>query len=138
MTCSRSGSARPSNVMPEPTVLEAEEAFKTLIEAKYLSLGVSKSSPLFHFYVDVSGPQGYVAGQRLARELSSLTSLNGKAVLDVGCSVGGGIIALAKAGAECVGIDLSKDDLSLCQQRLRLHRLAADVLCADAFHLPFQ
>lgn len=116
---------------------EAEKVFVKLIEKKYLKLGLSKESPLFHFYVETAGPQGYVAGQRIAREISSLTSLKGKKVLDVGCSVGGGIVVFSESGVECVGIDLSQDDLNICQQRLKMHKLNADVLCADAFQLPF-
>jgi ubiquinone/menaquinone biosynthesis C-methylase UbiE len=116
---------------------EAEKAFVKLIENRYLKLGLSKDSPLFHFYVEVSGPQGYVAGRRIAREISSLTSLKGKTVLDVGCNVGGGIVVLSELGAECVGIDLNKDDLSICRQRLNMHKLNADILCADGYQMPF-
>lgn len=118
-------------------VPKAEEDFKALLEEWYVAQGVSREYPLFSHWVEATGPATYQAGERIARELSALTGLEGKLVLDVGCGFGGAVSILDRMGARCVGIDMNQEELVLCRQRLSLHGLATTVLCADAYNMPF-
>jgi ubiquinone/menaquinone biosynthesis C-methylase UbiE len=115
----------------------AETHFVALVEQWYVAQGVRRDDPLFGHWVEATGPGNYRAGQRIARELTTICSLSGKRVLDVGCGVGGALVSLTLAGAECTGIDVDADRLKLCRKRLELHGQDAVTLCGDAYHLPF-
>lgn len=123
--------------MGKASLPNAEEEFTALLEEWYIERGVSREYPLFSYWVEATGPATYQAGERIARELSALTSLQGKLVLDVGCGFGGAISILDRMGARCVGIDMSQEELALCRKRLLLHGVATNVLCADAYNMPF-
>jgi ubiquinone/menaquinone biosynthesis C-methylase UbiE len=124
-------------MMDQQDLPEPEQRFVQLIEEKYSQHGLSKESPLFSFYVQVSSVGTYIAGLRVARELALLTDLKGKKVLDIGCGVGGSLVALSREGAECCGVDLSVSDLQLSSQRLEAHGLEKNLVCGDGFCLPF-
>ena len=56
-----------------------------------------------------------------------------KRILDLGCGTGRHTIALAKAGFEVCGIDISKNALGVCQERLKEAGLKADLKLADIY-----
>src|SRR5262249_20868063 len=64
--------------------------------------------------------------------LPALAPVAGQRGLDIGCGLGWYVDALRRAGAEVVGIDLSR------QQARSARRTGADVLVASAVSLPFQ
>ncbi|HXN01471.1 MAG TPA: class I SAM-dependent methyltransferase [Candidatus Dormibacteraeota bacterium] len=73
-----------------------------------------------------------------ATALQSLTGLLGSGpgkCLDVGCGTGIAIPDLAKLGWTVVGVDISADQLRVAREQTA--GLAADLLEADASHLPF-
>lgn len=116
---------------------KAEEDFRSLVEEWYIARGVPREHPLFAHWVEAMGPATYRAGERIVREISGLTPVQGKRVLDVGCGFGGAINALDSMGAQCIGIDQNREELVLCRQRLILHGSASAILCGDAYNLPF-
>ena len=117
---------------------EAEQEFKALLEDWYEAHGVSREHKLYSFWVEATGEKTYLAGERIARELSTLTSLENKTMLDVGCGFGGALTALSKQNVRCVGVDINRDELQLCLRRLSLHNDQSAVFCGDAYHLPFR
>jgi len=58
-------------------------------------------------------------------------------VLDVGCGTGSTTLALARRGAQCVGIDPSLPMLAAARSRMAREGMAADFLPADAQTYPF-
>lgn len=58
-------------------------------------------------------------GRQLARVLQQWSLLRGKRTLDVGCSHGGTVMALAEQGADTVGIEIDPRRSSIGQQRVR-------------------
>ncbi len=118
-------------------VSTAEKQFRTHVEQWYVSQGVGPDSVLFDHWVHVTGPGNFCAGERIVRELSTFGPLRDKRVLDVGCGVGGALVALCRVGACCVGIDIDRDRLDLARERLELHGCEALTVCGSAFSLPF-
>jgi SAM-dependent methyltransferase len=96
-----------------------------------------EGDPLLAHWVQAMGPQTFLAGDRVRREVSTLLPLAGKRLLDAGCGFGGVLIAAARAGAEAIGLDASREELALCRQRLELHGTPCPLVCGDGFRLPF-
>lgn len=60
-------------------------------------------------------------------------------VLDLGCGTGRHTIALAKEGFEVYGIDISRNALKVCRERLKEENLEADLQFADIYKpLPYE
>ena len=64
--------------------------------------------------------------------LATLGDVRGRRVLDVGCGCGGTTLALAKAGANATGVDVSTPMLELARRRAAVARLDANFVLADA------
>lgn len=62
----------------------------------------------------------------------------GKVLLEVGCNWGRWIVAAARRGYRCVGIDPSLEALIAAQMVCRDLGVKADFVVADARHLPFR
>ena len=68
-----------------------------------------------------------------------LKTIKAKKVLDLGCGTGRHTIALAKNGFETYGIDISKNALKVCRERLKDKNLKADLKLGDIYKLsPYQ
>lgn len=82
---------------------------------------------------------GYFAQARSAPLFSSLLpkGLAGKRVLEVGCGLGAHTEALCRLGAKVTSIDLAPMSIKVTQRRIALKGLSAEVMEADAEHLPF-
>lgn len=117
---------------------EAEHRFRELLADWHGRQGVGRDSPVFDRVVDADGPATYGAGGRIARELAGFVPLEHCRILDVGCGFNGALIALARAGACCVGVDLDVERLALGLERQRWHGTRAAVACGSAFGLPFR
>jgi len=62
-----------------------------------------------------------------------------KKILDLGCGTGRHTIALAKKGFEVYGIDISKNALAVCRQRLKEENLKANIVFGDMYQtLPYE
>jgi SAM-dependent methyltransferase len=61
----------------------------------------------------------------------------GRRVLDVGCGNGYVLSRFAAAGAEVVGVDITRKAIELCEARFRLAGLTGKFQIADAESLPF-
>lgn len=59
-------------------------------------------------------------------------------VLEVGVGAGTDFIRFARAGAHATGVDLTEHGVELTKRRLALEDLQANVIKADAEHLPFE
>jgi 2-polyprenyl-6-hydroxyphenyl methylase/3-demethylubiquinone-9 3-methyltransferase len=84
---------------------------------------------------------GYIRDQacaRFGRDAKRLDSLNGLAVLDIGC--GGGILAepLARLGAVMTAIDPSETNIAAAQQHAAQSELTIDYRCTTAEELAEQ
>lgn len=62
----------------------------------------------------------------------------GRRVLEVGVGLGTDFVRFARAGADCVGIDLTEAAVAAVRERLSQEGLEAEVLVADAEALPFE
>lgn len=60
------------------------------------------------------------------------------ALLDVGCGTGRHVVPLAEKGFDVVGIDKDKEMLMASQTKLRLKKLNADLILAEAQKLPLK
>jgi SAM-dependent methyltransferase len=63
--------------------------------------------------------------------------VSGMAVLDVGCGTGATSLAMAQAGAEVTGVDISKPMLALARERAAKAGLSVTFIEADASNHPF-
>ncbi|MGA2448248.1 MAG: class I SAM-dependent methyltransferase [Polyangiaceae bacterium] len=61
----------------------------------------------------------------------------GKRLLEIGVGAGTDHVRFARAGADCVGVDLSAASVETTRQRLAAERLSSDLRVADAENLPF-
>jgi ubiquinone/menaquinone biosynthesis C-methylase UbiE len=71
---------------------------------------------------------------------ATLDELNARpvgALLDVGCSTGGLVVAAARRGFPVVGVDAALRWLVIGKQRLKEARVETAMVCANAEHLPF-
>jgi 2-polyprenyl-3-methyl-5-hydroxy-6-metoxy-1,4-benzoquinol methylase len=122
---------------PAPALPAAEIEFARRVEGWYERQGVSRHDPLFEHWVTTGTRDTYVAGRRVARELSLSIDLEGLRVLDVGCGFGGALLAMSDAGARAIGLEYADDSLQVCRERLALHGVTAALVRGNAFALPF-
>lgn len=74
----------------------------------------------------------------VADAIDSFVALNAHTVLDLGCGDGRNTLALAKVVPYVVGVDISRQALDRCQQRLVAERLTNCLLMeGSAYSLPF-
>jgi len=59
-------------------------------------------------------------------------------VLDIGCGPGRHTISFAKAGFEVYACDISKSALTIAKERLQENKFSAQLVQAEALHLPFR
>ncbi len=79
--------------------------------------------------------QGAFAEALVGRILAALPTPPRRA-LDLACGTGAAALALARAGAEVVGVDRSPAMLDIAYARARDHRLPVPFIKADIRHLP--
>lgn len=59
--------------------------------------------------------------------------------LELGCGMGGGLIALSKVCKKVVGLDISKIDLLLAKKRIEENKITnVELVCGSAERLPFK
>jgi SAM-dependent methyltransferase len=78
--------------------------------------------------------------RNLIPTLTRYTSLQDKKILEIGCGLGPGTVALAEQGAHVTALDIDARSVALARLRVRDHGLAdrAEVLhVPDTLHLPF-
>jgi ubiquinone/menaquinone biosynthesis C-methylase UbiE len=61
----------------------------------------------------------------------------GKKVLDVGCGAGVDAVRFARAGALVTAVDIAPAAIDLAASNFRYQQLSAELVTADAEHLPF-
>ncbi len=59
-------------------------------------------------------------------------------ILDIGCGVGANIIAFAKHGFECVGVDISSKQLFWAARNMKNNGVNFPVIKSDCMRLPFR
>ena len=69
--------------------------------------------------------------------LVNFSAYSGKRILEVGCGVGIDLLRFAQAGAEVVGVDLSKVAIDLARRNFALSRLQAELHVMDGEALEF-
>lgn len=76
---------------------------------------------------------------RLQREfvLRNLAVRRGQKVIECGCGTGRILLALARKGVSCSGIDTSKNMLTLLKKKARKEKLDISVKQGDIEHIPF-
>ena len=89
-------------------------------------------------------PEFYAQVERKRSELdpqieryADFEGARGQQVLEIGIGLGTDFIRFARAGADATGVDLTEHAVELVGRRLQLEGLEAEVLVADAEHLPF-
>ena len=80
--------------------------------------------------------------ERIEREGSiaahvDFEELSGKRVLEVGCGIGTDFRRFARSSAEAIGVDLSRQSLSLAKRSLDVYGLKSALIAADGERLPF-
>lgn len=73
------------------------------------------------------GGKGYPSEE----DLNLLGDVKGKDILEVGCGAGEISIALALKGADCTGIDISKEQLALARKRAEERNVDVDFIQGD-------
>lgn len=87
-----------------------------------------------HAYHDIPGVDGNVHRQGSAiraAQIAEHVDLDGKYVLDIGCSVGGVAIALAQYGAFVVGVDWDESAVKFGSDLAEQMGEPVDLICAD-------
>ena len=74
--------------------------------------------PIAGYYSYISRKTDYRAWYGYLRELSSLSSVRGRNILDLGCGAGQILSFFYADGAACEGVDSSSEMLSRCDMRL--------------------
>ncbi len=82
--------------------------------------------------------QVYSNAERVAGQLRRLGPLMGKKVVEVGAGSGRDSLALAAEGAIVTMLDYSQDALQLMREQIRQSHIKVQLICGDAFHLPFK
>jgi ubiquinone/menaquinone biosynthesis C-methylase UbiE len=80
----------------------------------------------------------YSNADRILRNLSLVTSLEGKKVLEIGAGTGRDSFPLVQHGAEVVQIDYAENSLHILQRLAEEQRVPVSVVGGDAFRLPFR
>ncbi|HET6879531.1 MAG TPA: class I SAM-dependent methyltransferase [Pirellulales bacterium] len=68
--------------------------------------------------------------------LDDAHSLDGAAVLEIGCGTGSATVALAEQGALVTAIDIDAPSLAIAERRCKLHQVEAEFSLANAAELP--
>lgn len=71
------------------------------------------------------------------RDFARFERGRGQCLLEVGVGAGTDFVNWVRQGARATGVDLTEQGVSLTKERLALEGLEAEVLVADAEHLPF-
>ena len=71
-------------------------------------------------------------GEALVRLLRNRQPMKGKRYLDIGCGFGGTLVAGARAGAACTGIEIDPIRMDLAWENLEDFRVAAPIIRQDA------
>jgi ubiquinone/menaquinone biosynthesis C-methylase UbiE len=79
----------------------------------------------------------YSNADRILRNLSAITDLTGKRVLEIGAGTGRDSFGLVRLGAEVVQLDYSEASLELIRRLRDNERIRVQLIQADAFNLPF-
>ena len=69
-----------------------------------------------------SRPEPYAEGMSDLEQLANAVELEGRIVVDVGCGDGSFVRALASAGAEAIGLEVSEDAVARARERDPDHR----------------
>jgi SAM-dependent methyltransferase len=86
-------------------------------------------------YADVGDRWAFVS-QQLVDELDATVGLAGRHVLDAACGTGNTTLALARAGARVVGVDLTPKLLAIAADRAEAAGLDVDLREGDLLDLP--
>ncbi len=108
----------------------------------------------FMYYIDRIFPRVKVGGRESDRAYSmweysigkelletyseQLGDMRGKAVLDIGCGLGGKTVAYDEAGASVIGVDISKDNIAQSVEFAGSMGSSACFVTADVEDLPFE
>lgn len=68
--------------------------------------------------------------------LDAARSLDGAAVLEIGCGTGSATVALAEQGANVTAMDIDPEAIAVAELRCRLHGVEAEFVVANAAQLP--
>ena len=79
----------------------------------------------------------YSNADRIVRNLSAVTDLERKRILEIGAGTGRDSFALVKLGAEVVQLDYSDASLEIIRGLLNEEGISVQLIQADAFSLPF-
>jgi ubiquinone/menaquinone biosynthesis C-methylase UbiE len=74
---------------------------------------------------------------RILRNLSAVTDVNGKCVLEVGAGTGRDSFGMVKLGAEVVQLDYVESSLAIIRTLSRQEGIRVHIVQGDAFSLPF-
>ncbi len=80
----------------------------------------------------------YSNADRIVRNLSHLTELKGKKILEIGAGTGRDSFPLAARGAKVVQLDYSENSLRILNNLAQEQHLSVGIVGGDAFHLPFR
>lgn len=84
------------------------------------------------------GDRWAFVGHQLVDELATTVGLDGREVLDAACGTGNTTLALARAGAQVVGVDLTPDLLAVARERADAAGLRVDWREGDLLDLPVE
>ncbi|MBX2997482.1 MAG: class I SAM-dependent methyltransferase [Caldilineaceae bacterium] len=70
-------------------------------------------------------------------ELHLLGTVAGQHILEIGCGGGQNCVALARAGATVIGVDISNTQIEFARQLAAAENVSIDFRCADAVDLSF-
>jgi ubiquinone/menaquinone biosynthesis C-methylase UbiE len=74
--------------------------------------------------------------QKLIEELTSITELQGKRVLEIGAGSGTTAIKIASLGAQVTCLDYSKQAMDLMRKNMQAANTPINLINGDAFHIP--
>jgi len=80
----------------------------------------------------------YSPSSRIIDNLTSVTVLKGKRILEVGAGTGRTSYELAQAGAQVIVLDYAENSVRMVQEIFSNINKDVEIIQADAFHLPFK
>ncbi|MGH2566970.1 MAG: class I SAM-dependent methyltransferase, partial [Bacteroidota bacterium] len=90
----------------------------------------------WHEKQDVSAV--YSNADRIVRNLSAITGLHDKTILEIGAGTGRDSFPLVDAGANVVQLDYAEHSLRILKTMADEHRIPVAIVGGDAFLLPFR
>lgn len=90
----------------------------------------------WHEKQDVS--EVYSNANRIVRNLSAITDLKGKKILEIGAGTGRDSFPLVERGAEVVQLDYAENSLRILKKLADEYRIHVAIVGGDAFRLPFR